>query len=143
MQLTHFQPHHRRLHRDDYIPRLMDDFFAPFSWAGRGTEGDFIPSVDIYEKENNVFFEVEVPGFKKEDLKVDVKGRIVTIRGEHLEEKTENRNTFRKERIYGKFERSFQLDFEADDVNAKYENGILIVEIPKAQASKAKQIEIR
>ncbi len=143
MQLTHFQPHYRSLDRSDYLPRLMDEFFAPFSWGGNGCKGDFIPSVDIYEQENKVFFEVEVPGFKKEDLHVDVKGKVVTIGGEHLEEKTENQNTFRKERKYGKFERSFQLDFTADKVNARYEDGILTVEIPKPQASKAKQIEIQ
>ena len=71
-------------------------------------------------------------------------GCMVTLRGERLEEKVEGENALRKERKYGKFERSFQLVFEADSdsVKASYENGILTVEISKPQEQKVKQIEI-
>jgi HSP20 family protein len=121
----------------------MDDFFAPLGTRSSTTQNEFLPPVDIYEKEEKVFFEAELPGFNKEDLKVGVQGKIITLSGERQME-TGEENRFRKERRYGRFERSFQLGFEADGnmIEAKYENGVLTVIVSRPEEIKAKQIEI-
>ena len=144
MQLTRWIPRQRSNYRSHLFPTLMDDFFYPQNSSESPSLSGVIPSVDIYEKDEKIFFEAEVPGFKKEDLHVDVKGKIVTISGESKSEREENENSYRKERRYGRFERSFQLGFEADGdaVEAKHENGILTVSIIKPKEQQKKQIEI-
>lgn len=144
MQLTRCTPRQRTGYRSNIFPSVFDDFFAPMVTSST-LVNQFVPSVDIYEKDDKVFFEVEVPGFNKEDLKVDVKGKRVTISGERKVEREDDESNYRKERRYGTFERSFHLGFEADSdaIAAKYENGILTIEIPKPQEIQRKQITIK
>jgi HSP20 family protein len=144
MQLTRCTPGHRFENRHNLFPGLMDEFFAPFAGNSSAQASSFVPSVDVYEKDDTIFFEAELPGFKKDNISVDVKGKVVTLGGERSEGKSEGENRLRKERKYGKFERSFQHGFEADSdsIKASYENGILTVQISKPQEQKVKQIEI-
>ncbi len=142
MQLTRWNPT-RQLGSRTLFPALMDEFFTSMPSRSAAVR-EFMPSVDIYEKDEKVFFEAELPGFKKEDLKVDVQGKIITLSGERKEETIEGENRFRKERRYGKFQRSFHLGFEADSdmVEARYENGILTVILARPEEEKVKQIQI-
>ena len=143
MQLTRWTPRRRFGYRHNFFPGLMDDFFAPLA-TDNEPQKNFIPFVDIYEKDDVIFFEAELPGFKKEDLKVDVVGKIITLSGERKVEEKDGENRYRNERRYGRFERSFQLSFEADSnsVKAKYEDGILTLEVPKPAEQQVKQIQI-
>lgn len=144
MQLTRWNPRHHLRHQNTFFPGLMDDFFTPFTSPGNTRIDEFMPSVDIYEKNEKVYFEAEVPGFNKEDLQVDVEANVITLSGERKVETGDDEHRFRKERRYGKFSRSFRLGFEADSnsVEAKYENGILTVVVTKPQEQQAKRIEI-
>ena len=144
MQLTRWNPRMRRGLQRNLFPTLMDDFFYPLHRNESFTSGKMMPSVDIYEKDDKVFFEAEVPGFDKENLKVDVKGKVLTLSGEKKEESEEKGQSYRRERFYGSFERSFQLGFEADDdaIEAKYESGILTIAVTKPAEQQKKQIEI-
>ena len=101
--------------------------------------------VDIYEKEDSIFIEAELPGVAKEDISVDAKGRVITLAGERKSKKEEEgTNCFRKERFYGKFERSFTLPFEiqSENVKASFNNGILELEISKPEEQAIKKITI-
>lgn len=144
MQLTRWNPRMRRGLQSNLFPTLMDDFFYPLNRGESASFSQMMPSVDIYEKDNKVFFEAEVPGFDKENLKVDINGKVLTLSGERKEETEEKGESYRKERRYGSFERSFQLGFEAGDdaVEAKYENGILTISVSKPAEQQKKQIEI-
>ena len=144
MQLARWIPRQRSNFRSSLFPTLMDDFFYPLNRESSSAYSEFMPSVDIYEKDEKIFFEAEVPGFNKDDLNVDVNGRVVTLSGEKKMEREETGSNYRKERRYGHFERSFQLGFEADGdaVEAKYDNGILTVTITKPSEQQKKQIEI-
>jgi HSP20 family protein len=125
---------------------LFENFFAPFnSLLEDVSDGALHPAVDIYEKDGKLVFEVELPGIEKEHIKVDVKGRLLTITGEHsTDEESKENGRYRRERKFGKFERSFKLPFEAaeDRIDATYKNGILILQVDKPEEQKAKQITI-
>lgn len=79
MQLTHWNPRQRTLHRNSFLPTLFDDFFSPMVNTGTSSLHQLMPSVDIYEKDDRVYFEAEVPGFNKEDLPVFCIGDIAGI----------------------------------------------------------------
>ena len=97
---------------------------------------------DVYEKDGNYNIEVDIPGFKKEDIKVEAKDGYLTITAEKKEqEDEENKNYICHERRYGKYERSFYLgDLKTDDISAKFENGILKVRVPKVEESENKKL---
>jgi len=125
---------------------LFDDFFAPFSGVVNDTVArGYRPSVDIYEKEDRLCIEAELPGFDKENIKVDVNGRLLTIGGERVSnEEVKDENKYRRERHYGSFERSFKLPFEVNEeqISATYKDGVLTLLVEKPEEQKAKQITI-
>ena len=125
--------------------RLFDDFFTPLT--GFKAAGDDVnpPTVDIYDRDDKIVIEAEMPGFDKKDIHVDVKGKLLTLAGERKrDEEVKEKKTYRRERYYGKFERSFNLPFEIDPdtIAANYTKGVLALEIPKPKEQKTKQITI-
>lgn len=121
------------------IPRkyFLDDVFDDFM-----TQNNNSMKCDVYEKDGNYNIEVDIPGFKKEDIKVEAKDGYLTITAEKKEkEDEENKNYICHERRYGKYERSFYLgDLKTDDISAKFENGILKVRVPKVEESENKKL---
>jgi len=113
---------------------FFDDLFSMNS--SLPTKGK-VPSVNITENEKAFDLELAVPGLRKDDFKVEVENNILTISTEKKEEKNEvEKNYTRKEFSYSAFERSFTLPqdvVDAEKINAKYENGILLVSIPKKE----------
>lgn len=108
----------------------------------------FVPSVNISEDSENFMLEFSVPGFQKEDFKIELENNRLEVSGEHKEEKVkETKNYTRKEFSRGTFKRTFVLPEMADTekMDARYENGILKVHIskkPEAKAKPAKEISI-
>ena len=103
---------------------------------------------DIYEKDGNYHIEMDVPGFDKKDISIEANDGYLTITAEKNsedEEKNENKNYIRRERVYGKVERSFYLgDLDQDKIDAEFKNGILNIVVPKkAETSNKKRIEIK
>ncbi len=104
------------------------------------------PRVDIYEKDNKLVIEAEIPGAKKEDVEVKIKDNSVVIRGEVKKEEEEKEKTYyRSERFHGVFERVIPLPVEVkvEEAKATFENGVLKVEIPKAVEEKEVKIEVK
>ena len=145
MHLTTCTPN-RNLRPFNRNLNLFDDFFAPFSGIGNRTaQGGYLPSVDIYEKDEKLCIEAELPGFDKEHIKVDVKSRLLTIGGERVSnEEVTDEKKYRSERHYGSFERSFKLPFEVSEeqINATYKDGVLTLLVEKPEEQKAKQVTI-
>lgn len=103
------------------------------------------PRVDVYEKDNNLVIEAEIPGARKEDIEVKVKDNSVIIKGEvKREEEKKEENYYRSERFYGKFERVIPLptDVKPEEAKASFENGILKLSIPKTTQEKEVKVEI-
>ena len=106
------------------------------------------PAVNIVETNDNYELEFNVPGRKKEDFKITVDKNILTVSFEKKEEeKEENKQFIKREFITQSFKRSFTLDekINADDINAKYEDGLLFLTLPKKEEVKVlpKEISIK
>jgi HSP20 family protein len=108
--------------------------------------GRFAPSVDIGEDDERYVVTVELPGSKKEDITVEMKDQVLTIRGEKRNEREEKKEHSRWiERSYGSFSRSFALppNAVADRIKAEFKEGVLTVEVPKAEETKSRAISIK
>jgi HSP20 family protein len=127
---------------------LFDDFLQDFpaNW-GREAYSAF-PPVNIHETTDAYHLELNAPGRNKEDFKLTVENGLLTVSFEKKEEtKTEDYKTVRKEFSYKSFKRSFNLDDQIDSngIQAKYENGVLQLLLPKKEQAKesAKQINVQ
>ncbi len=116
------------------IDRLFSDFVRPFR-----SEFEFLPKVDAYETEDKVVLELELPGVKKNELKITVEDGVLRITGEKKTERDEKGRNYRiVERSFGKFERSFIIPDYVDTkgITAKYSDGVLTLEMPKKKEEK-------
>lgn len=129
-----------------FFPATVNELFDNFFTNAWNTEerANFVPATNIVENEKDFRVELSAPGFNKTDIKVEVENDTLVISGEHKEEtKEENANYTRKEFNYGSFKRSFSLpeNVNTDNVEAKYENGILTITLPKIAEEKLKTVK--
>ena len=129
------------------LPVLFDDFFNRdmFNWTNSNFSdtNTTIPGVNIKETAENYVVEVAAPGMSKKDFKVELDGNSLTISSEksHQKEESEVERYARKEFSYQSFQRTFTLQKEVVDIEkiqAKYENGLLHLLIPKKEEAKQK-----
>jgi HSP20 family protein len=108
--------------------------------------GDFKPRIDVIEDENSLYFEAELPGVSKDDVKVSVNDdNILTIKGnKKFDRKDEVTSCCRNERSFGEFVRSFQLPdiVDSEKISANYQNGVLTLTVPKMEPVKPKEKEV-
>ncbi len=127
--------------RDDF-DRLFESIFGGMPV----TREDFwTPSVDIVENNGNIEVKAEIPGMKKENIKVTVRDNVLSIAGERKQEQETKEKTFHRiESYYGKFNRNIRLpsEVEADKIKATYKDGILNITLPKPESAKPKKIEV-
>ncbi len=130
----------------DRMNRLFEDFLVRGRGRDEGIEtGTWLPAVDIYETDDDVIVKAELPGLTKDEVGVEVKGGVLTLRGERkLEKEVKEENYHRVERSYGTFVRSFTLPVSVDEdrVSAKLADGVLEIRLPKKAEAKPKQIRI-
>lgn len=137
----------------DQFPSMFNRFFENdlFDWSTRNfsNTNTTLPSVNIREDENGFEVDMAAPGFDKKDFKIELLNNLLTISSEKkVETETKEGQQFtRQEFSYQSFSRSFTLPntVEGEKIQAKYENGILKVAIPKKEEAKprpVKQIEI-
>jgi len=106
---------------------------------------DWAPSVDISETDTAYLVKAEIPGVKKEDVKVTIQDGMLTIQGERKQEKEEKGKKFHRiERSYGSFVRSFRVPDDADEnsVKAEFKDGMLNVTLTKSDKAKPKSINV-
>ena len=119
---------------DDNFFDLFDNFERKFSGNSNAAIPDF--RTDIRDAGDRFVLEAELPGFNKEDIKLDVKDGILTISAQHTEnkdEKDDKGSYIRRERRYGSFTRSFDITGVDDEhITASYNNGVLELNLPKA-----------
>jgi HSP20 family protein len=124
--------------------RLFDDF-----WGRRtGEDGDRLiaPAIDVTEDEHNLTIAAELPGLKKEDVRIQVENGVLSISGEKkFEQETKDKNFHRMERRYGSFYRAVTLPkgVAAESADAEFKDGVLTIRLPKREDVKPKQVKIR
>ena len=106
-----------------------------------GEEGHraWLPPVDIFQDQDNLVVRAEVPGVDKDNIDVRVENGVLTLQGDRkTETDLDDKNAFRRERIFGRFARSFTLPttVDATRITAKYRDGLLEIVLPKAEAAK-------
>jgi HSP20 family protein len=124
---------------------IFQDFARPEMQQESLVAGNFVPPVDIYEDEHKLVLKLEVPGVKQQDLDIQVENQTLTVKGQRgFEAEEKEENFHRIERRFGSFVRSFTLPLTVDtqSVAAKYDAGVLSIQLAKKEAAKPKQVKI-
>jgi HSP20 family protein len=142
MALIRWSPWRELESMQRHLSRVLDDS----NMALGMDESHWLPAVDIRETADAIVVNAELPGIDKKDVKVDVRDGVLTISGERKYEKdVKEENVHRIERSYGSFTRSFSLPSHVDvnKVEAKLDNGVLEVRLPKTDTAKPKSISVQ
>ena len=126
----------------DEVNRLFD-----FSWPSRdsGLFSGWSPALDVHDDKDSLSVQVELPGVKKDEIDIALHDGVLTVSGERkIERERKEGETFRSERYFGKFQRSVTLPtaVDAGKVKASYKDGILTIDLPKAEEAKPKHIAV-
>ena len=144
MTLQRWEPFKEMITLRKAMDRLFEDSFIRPSVYLQETDGTL--PLDVYQTTNEVVVKASLPGYKPEEVDISITGDILTIKGEHKEEqKVKEENYWLRERRYGTFSRSITLPLEvvSDRAEASFDNGVLTLNLPKAEEVKPKQIKVR
>ena len=146
MQLVKFNPVRDMFSVRNRMNHIFNDFFYPINRDEvEFSMGSWNPVVDVYDNDDSIVIKAELPGIDKEGIEIDVKDRVLTLKGERSSEsEVKDDNYYRRERSFGKFERAFTLpaDVDPDKIKADYKDGVLKIDIPKPEEKKPRQITI-
>ncbi len=146
MNLVRWEPLNDLVTLRQAMDRLFEDSFVKMPHAVVGGDGAAIPAVDIYETEDKIGLKAALPGVKADDIEINVTPDGVTIKGESKSEnEVKDEHYVRREFRYGAFARTIALPrgLKIDKAEASMENGVLTLEIPKAEEVKPKSIKIK
>lgn len=152
MTLVRFNPMNEIFDVEREFNRMMNEFEKRFGIrSSLEIENDsenavWAPLTDIYEDNESFKLKLDLPGVEKDDVKITFANNQISISGERKKiEESENHKYHRIERSFGKFYRSFDLPKEInhEKISADFKDGQLIINIPKSEAAKPKQIEVK
>ena len=135
---------------ENYFPRRWMEGFEPFAWRRPfwpeiDEKFEFLPNVDIVDKDDILLVRAEMPGVKKEDLEITIAGDRLTLEAKRdFEEKEEKDDFFRHEMAYGRMFRTVRLPVEvhADKVKAELKDGIVELRLPKVEVTTPHKIKV-
>lgn len=141
--LIRWEPMREMMTLREAMDRLFDDAFTrPLSLSAVSA----LPAIDLYQTADEVVLKATLPGLKTEDVQISVTGDVLTLRGEFKQQDAKEEATWHiREQRFGSFERSILLptEVQTDKARADFENGILTVTLPKAEAVKPRTISIK
>jgi HSP20 family protein len=126
------------------IQRELERTFGRMGGDGR-SQRTWMPSVDIEQTDQEIVLKLDLPGLRREDVSIEVRDHTLVVTGERREEKEDKHEGYiTRERIVGRFTRSFMLPegVDPDQVHANFEDGVLHVRVPRPQEAQPKQIQI-
>ncbi|MGD8302351.1 MAG: Hsp20/alpha crystallin family protein [Desulfobacterales bacterium] len=131
----------------DRINRIFSESFGSSRELDEaGGICDWRPPVDIYETTEGFVLNVELAGVDKDDVSVEVRDNVLTLKGERLlDPKVKEEQYYRKERAFGKFQRSFTLKepIKPEQVKASFKSGVLTIVVPRPTTEKANQVTVK
>jgi HSP20 family protein len=125
---------------------LLDRFGFERNWPALEGTTEVVPALDLSETENSVDVKLDIPGYKPEDIDIQIRGNLLTIKGSKKEEKEEKgRSYHRIERASGSFTRTVALpcDVIEKDAKAEYKDGVLSLTMPKTEPVKAVKVAVK
>ena len=142
--------HHPHHHRSAAAAAVREPLFRLFDTFLADTGEDvtsraWVPAVDIQESEDGYRLQAELPGLTKDDVQITLENNVLRLSGERKFEKDVKQESYHRiERSYGSFSRSFALPHQvsSDKVEAKFDNGVLSIHVPKAEQAKSRRISI-
>ena len=141
--LIRWEPVREMMTLREAMNQLFDDSFTrPLGMSG----GSVLPAIDLYQDDDQVVVRAALPGLKPGDVQISITSGVLTLRGEFKMENEPKDATYHlREQRYGAFERSLRLptDVQSDKAKAEFENGVLTISLPKAEAVKPKTISIK
>lgn len=144
--LIRFAPNHELRRMQHEIDRLFNDFFPTTNGNSSEDKGSvWTPRVDLSETHDAYFIHIDLPGIDKKDLTINFQDGTLTVSGERKAEvRDEGKNYVRIERNFGHFFRSFNIPtaVKADKIKANYADGVLLIEVPKAEEVKPFNIRV-
>ena len=144
--LTRWEPFTGRTSTRRLIDRVFDDtFFRPYRISSSRWDGGYLP-LDVSQTKDEVVIKASLPGLKPQDVEVSLDGNVLTLGGKTEASKdTEEESYVLRERRPGAFHRSLTLprDLVTDKVEARFEDGVLTLTIPKSEESKPRTIEVK
>ena len=134
---------------ENYFPSIFDRFFnndlMDWNLSNYSSTNTSLPAVNVKESDNEFVIDVAAPGMTKNDFKINFQNNVLTISSEKKEEKEDKKESFtRKEFSYQSFQRSFTVSentIDSDKINAKYNDGILRITLPKREEIKPKPLK--
>ncbi len=146
MELIRWNPMREMFNLRRQMDHFFDDAFNPMIRDdAKLSLWDWHPVVDVYDNDDKIVIKAELPGIDKKNISIDVKDGVLTLRGERTyDNEVKEEKYYRKERSFGRFERTFQLpvDVDPEKISADYKDGILNIDIPKPEEQKPKQIAV-
>ena len=141
--LTRWDPFREAITLREAMDRLFEDTFVPARRREAAEERVYRLPLDAYVTPNEIVVLASMPGIKPEDVEITIEGDTLTIKGERPAP-LENVDYVMRERPYGKFQRTLNINIpvDADKAEAKYEHGLLTLTIPKAEAVRPKTIQV-
>ncbi len=129
------------------ISRLFEDLFNdfPFSSSFPESRENWMPSVDILEKDGNLILRAELPGMSEKQIELKLEGNTLTLKGERKMEKEDDKTNYhRVESFYGTFTRSFRLPdtVDSEKISADYKDGVLTITIPQRPEVRPREIPV-
>lgn len=143
--LARWNPSREMLSLREAMDRLFEESFLQPGWFGATETPAAVLPLDIYESGDKVIVKAAAPGVAAEDIEVTITGDVLTIKGEmKAEEKVEKGNYLRQERRFGSFCRQVSLPagVRTEGVQAAFKDGILTLELAKAEAVKSKTVKV-
>ncbi len=127
------------------IDQVFNQLFGGPSVFRNNVDQKWQPRVDVVETADAFVLTAELPGVNKDDLAIRFEDGVLTLEGERKRSDAENTNYLRSETVYGKFNRSLKVNtrVKEDAIDARFENGLLTVSIPKAEEVKPREIKIK
>lgn len=141
MTFVRFEP----LRELDNLNNRLHKFFGEFP-ANIDLGFSFSPRIDVFADDKDFYLEAELPGLKKDEIKISLQDNILTLSGEKKKsDENDNKEYFRNERVFGTFSRSFTLpeDINPDSTEAKFEDGVLKISIAKNEVKSEKERNIK
>ena len=146
MAVVRWDPFHDLITLQDRMNQIFEQTLARSRGDREGVMAStWSPAVDIYETTDSLVLKAELPGLTKDDIDIQVRENMLTLKGERRHEKeVKEEHYLRVERIYGTFQRVFTLptSIQPDKIRASFKDGVLEVTIPKAEAAKPKHIKV-